>query len=316
MKVRLIALALFVAINGTALDASSYEQTQLGTYTPAQFRDYWYNHGAEISRFDLHQMRYGEIHRGDAVQVFVTEEMNPAIQVKADNHRTDNIPILKLNFVRKFFTGIYPYSIMASVFSPVDLQKYPLPLKISTSTQEWCGNVYSQMNLQKDQYRVILHSYFEKEGDRDFEVKSAIPEDAVWNIIRISPRDLPLGEFLMIPGTVYTRLVHRPPVPQKAAASLQPVAEKSLEGNPLVRYELNYPGEQRRLRIVFEKNFPYRIQQWEEAYPSINGTAGEEMPTRAFRTHTIMDAYWLHHKNKDRVLLKKLGLSAREMGNE
>jgi len=316
VKVRLIALALFVAINGTAFDASSNVQVQFGTYTPAQFRDYWYNYGAEISRFDLHQMRYGEIHRGDAVLVFVTEEMNPAIQVKADNHRPENIPILKLNFVRKFFTGIYPYSIMASIFSPVDLRKYPLPLKISTSTQEWCGNVYTQMNLQKDQYRVILHSYFEKEGDRDFEIKKAVPEDAIWNIIRIAPQDLPLGEFLMIPGTVFTRLVHRPLAPQRAAASLQPVAEKSLEGNPLVRYELNYHGEQRSLRIVFEKNFPYRIQQWEESYPGINRTASQEMTTRAVRTHTIMDAYWQHHGNKDRVLLKKLGLGAREMGSD
>ena len=316
MKVRLIILVLFMAINGTALGAASFDQTQFGTYTAVQFRDYWYNYGAEISRFDLHQMRYGEIHRGDAVLVFVTEEMNPAIQVKADNHRPENIPILKLNFVRKFFTGIYPYSIMASIFSPVDLQKYPLPLKISTSTQEWCGNVYTQMNLQKDQYRVILHSYFEKEGDQDFEIKRAIPEDAIWNIIRIAPQDLPLGEFLMIPGTVYARLVHRPPAPQTAAASLEPVTEKSLEGNPLVRYELNYPGEQRRLRIVFEKNFPYRIQQFEESYAGISGTASQEMTTRAVRTHTIMDAYWQHNRNKDRALLNKLGLGAREMGND
>ena len=83
-----------------------------------------------------------------------------------------------------------------------------------------------------------------------------------------------------------------------------------------MRYELNYPGEQRRLRIVFEKNFPYRIQQWEESYPSISGTASQEMTTRAVRTHTIMDAYWQHHRNQDRGLLKKLGLSAREMGND
>jgi hypothetical protein len=316
VKVRLITLVLLAAINGTALGATSFDQTQFGTYTSAQFRDYWYNYGAEISRFDLHQMRYGEIHRGDAVLVFVTEEMNPAIQVKADKHRQENIPILKLNFVRKFFTGIYPYSIMASIFSPVDLQKYPLPLKISTSTQEWCGNVYTQMNLQKDQYRVILHSYFEKEGDRDFEIKSAIPEDAIWNFIRIAPQDLPLGEFLMIPGTVYARLVHHSLEPQKAVAELEPVEEKSLEGNPLVRYELNLPGEQRTLRIFFEKDFPYRIQKWEESYPGLAGAAGKELTTRAVRTHTIMDAYWLHHKNKDRVFLKKLGLGAREMGNE
>ena len=40
------------------------------------------------------------------------------------------------------------------------------------------------------------------------------------------------------------------------------------------------------------------------------------MTTRAARTHTIMDAYWQHHDNKDRALLKKLGLGAREMGSD
>ena len=316
MKRRFIPLIILLSAGLCAVNVYSYDEIPFGTYTPAQFRDYWYNHGAEISRFNLHQMRYGQIHQGDAVLVFVTEEMNPAIQIKADNPGPENIPVLKLNAVRKFFTGIYPYSIMTSIFSPVDMQKYPLPLKISSSTQEWCGNVYTQMNLHNSEYRVRLHSYFEKEGDRDFEVKKYIPEDAIWNIIRIAPQDLPRGEFLMIPGTVYARLVHRPLAPQKATAGLEPVEEKSLEGNPLARYELNLPGEQRTLRIVFEKDFPYRIQKWEESYPGLTGAAAKKMTTRAVRTHTIMDAYWQHHGNKDRELLKKLGLSARKMGSD
>jgi len=316
VKYRFIALIILLSAGLWASNGYSGDGIHFGTYTSAQFRDYWYNHGAEISRFDLHQMRYGEIHQGDAVTVFVTEKMNPAIQVKADNPGPEDIPILKLSAVRKFFTGIYPYSIMTSILSPVDLKKYPLPLKISTSTQEWCGNVYTQMNLHDDEYRVRLQSYFEKEGDQDFKVKKYIPEDAVWNIIRIHPQDLPRGEFFMIPGTVYARLVHRPLAPQKATAALAPVEEKSLEGKPLVRYELNLPGEQRTLRIFFERDFPYRIHKWEESYPGLAGTPAKDLTTRAVRTHTIMDAYWLHHKNKDLKLLKKLGLSAREMGSD
>ncbi|UCD81750.1 MAG: hypothetical protein JSW26_10090 [Desulfobacterales bacterium] len=316
MNIRLITLSIFMAVWVTVIDAHSYEKMHFGTYTPAQFRDYWYNHGAEISRFNLQQVRYGDTHRGDAVLVFVTEELNPAIQIKADHPGSENIPVLKLNAVRKFFTGIYPYSIMSSIFSPVDMQKYPLPLKISSSTQEWCGHVYTQMNLHNNEYRVRLHSYFEKEGDRDFKVKNSVPEDAVWNMIRIAPNNLPQGEFFMIPGTVYARLVHRPLEPQKATARLDPVEGKSLDGKPLVGYELTLPGEQRTLRIVFEKVFPYRIQEWEESYPGLSGTGAKVMTTRAVRTHTIMNAYWQHHSNKDRVLLKKLGLSAREMGTD
>ena len=316
MKIRLIFIIVTMLVCVIANKAHSYEKINFTGYTRNQFRDYWYSQGAEISRFSLEQVRYGEIHKGDAVLVFVTEEFNPAIQIKADKSRPDNVPVLKLNFVRKFFTGIYPYSILTSVFSPVDVRNYPLPMKISSSTQEWCGHAYTQLNLNDDRYRVRMHSYFEKEGDQDFRLKSYVPEDAIWNMIRIAPDTLPLREFLLIPGTVYARLAHRQLAPRKAVATLKKIAGKSLENNPLVRYEIGIPAEQRTLRIVFEEKFPYRIQKWEESYRSMAAMGGKLMTTRAVRTHTILDPYWQHHRNQDRVMLKKLGLNAREMGKE
>ena len=316
MKTRLIVIFVTVVVCVVANKVHSYEKINFTGYTQNEFRDYWYNQGAEISRFSLEQVRYGEIHQGDAILVFVTEELNPAIQVKADHSRPENIPILKLNSVRKFFTGIYPYSILTSVFSPVDTQTYPLPLKISSSTQEWCGHAYTQLNLNDDRYRVRMHSYFEKEGDQDFKIKSYAPEDAIWNMIRIDPNNLPLGKFSLIPGTVHVRLAHRPLVPQEAVAALETVAEKSLESIPLARYEVMIPAEQRTLRIYFEKKFPYRIQKWEETFRSMAATGLTDMTTRATRSHTIMDPYWQHHRNQDRGMLKKLGLNAREMGKE
>ena len=45
-----------------------------------QFQNYWYPHGAEISRYRLEQARYGDIHSGDAVLIFVTESMDPKLQ--------------------------------------------------------------------------------------------------------------------------------------------------------------------------------------------------------------------------------------------
>jgi hypothetical protein len=315
MKIRYNLLIILLTVGLSAGSVYSNDVNHFGTYTPDQFRDYWYNHGAEISRFTLQQMRYGEIHEGDAVLVFVTEEVNPALQVKADYPGPENVPILKLNAVRKFFTGIYPYSIMTSVFSPVDVLKYPLPIKITSSSQEWCGHVFTQMNLSDDEYRVRVHSYFEKEGDRDFKIKNYVPEDAIWTRMRIAPNDLPQGEFFIIPGTVYTRLAHRPLRPQKAIAAFDAVSIKSLEGRPMVRYEIIFPAEQRTLRIFFEKEFPYRIQKWEDSYRGLAAMGAKVMTTRAIRTHTIMDAYWQHHGNRDRALLKKLGLGARELGN-
>jgi hypothetical protein len=313
LKIRLILICGAILFGLIAIEAQSYQRTDISAYAPNEFRDYWYSRGAEISRFSLEQVRYGEIHQGDAILVFVTEEMNPTIQIKADRSRPGNIPVLKLNAVRKFFTGIYPYSILTSVFSPLDVKNFPLPLKISSSAQEWCGHAYTQLNLMDDQYRIRVHSYFEKEGDQDFKIKSYVPEDAIWNLIRIAPGTLPLGEFFLIPGTVHARLAHRPLEPRKAVATLAEGVGKSLEHVPLVRYEVNVSAEQRILRIFFEKKFPYRIQKWEETYRSMAATGENLLTTRAIRSHTIMDPYWQHHRNKDRVMLKKLGLNAREM---
>ena len=310
-----IILTIFILAGLSAAVAYADKLLQFGTHTQDQFQDYWYNHGAELSRFSLRQMRYGEIHEGDAVLVFVTEKMNSDTQIKADHPGAQDIAILKLNAVRKFFTGIYPYSIMTSIFAPVDVQNYPLPLKISSSTQEWCGHAYTQMNLNENEYRVRMHSYFEGEGDGDFDVQKVIPEDALWTLIRLDPGSLPRGEFSMIPGTVYARLAHRPVAAQKAVANLTPSDEKSLEGNPLVIYEINFPDEERTLRIYFEKEFPHRIQQWHEIYKGLIGMGAKALTTRATRTHTIMEPYWKHHANKDRSRLEGLGLSAREMGD-
>jgi hypothetical protein len=311
---RLLLILLLLSV-WPAAGVLAAERPPFGSYTDDEFRDYWYNRGAEISRFTLQQARYGEIHGGDAVLVFVTEPMNPAIQIKADERRPENIPILKLNATRKFFTGIYPYSVMTSVFAPLDTGQYPLPLKISTSVQEWCGHIYTQMNLRDDVYRIQMHSYFEEEGDQAFTLERTIPEDALWTLMRIAPQNLPQGTFRMIPGTVYARLMHRPLMPRRAEATMALSNEKSVEGNRLVRYEVTFPEEKRTLRIFFEQDFPYRIQQWEEANPGLRRGAAPIMTTRAVRTHTLMIASWQHNGNQDRGLLKKLGLAAREMGS-
>ena len=47
-----------------------------------EFKDYWYSGEAELTRYELEQARYGEIHRGDAVLIFVTEDFRTDKQVK------------------------------------------------------------------------------------------------------------------------------------------------------------------------------------------------------------------------------------------
>jgi len=312
MKYRMIVFFILLSIFLAATAGFASGPTPIGTHTPQEFKNYWFSSRAEISRFSLDQARYGETHSGDAVFVFVTETMNPQKQVKADNPGAGDIPVLKLNAVRKFFTGMYPYSVMTSVFAPVDSGKYPLPLKISASTQEWCGHVYLQMNLRGDEYRVATHSYFEKEGDQEFGLKTVLPEDALWTRIRIAPDTLPQGEFSIIPSATYTRFAHRPLKSVDVVGTLTSTQKTSLEGVPLVRYDVRFKNIDRTIRIYFERAFPYRIQSWEDTHRA-TGRAPKVVTTRATRTHTLMIDYWKRHGNKDRAILKQLGIPPREL---
>jgi hypothetical protein len=233
--------------------------------------------------------------------------LNPETRIKADRPGPLDVPVLKLNATRKFYTGIYPYSIMTSTFTPVDPDE-GLPMKISTSVQEWCGHVYIQLTLEGGRYRVRTHSYFESDGESRYEMAPVIPEDALWNRIRIAPADLPVGRFPIIPGTLFSRFAHQTLDEETAVGRVSAGEGRSLEGNPLLRYEIRYPDGRRRLAIVFEKAFPHRVQRWEETQPGLDG---ELLTTRAERTHTLMIDYWNHHAPRDRDLLQKLGLTAR-----
>ena len=92
------------------------------------FNDYWYAGTAELSRYELEQARYGELHPGEAVMVFVSEPFDINKQVKSDNSE-NTTGVLKLNFMRKFNTGIYPYSTMSSTFSPIDIKQFSTTTK-------------------------------------------------------------------------------------------------------------------------------------------------------------------------------------------
>lgn len=268
--------------------------------------DYWYQGKAEISRFTLEQNRYKDVHPGEAILIFVTEDFLTDKQVKNERYENPNsTPILKNNFLRKFTTGIYDYSIMTSVFTPVETRKYPQTLKVTSSSQEWCGQTFMQLNFRKNAYRMQLHSYFEAEGDQDKKVSYAMLEDELLNRIRMNPASLPTGDFEMYPSTTYARLKHTSFEPQAVKASLSDYQGDTFTGNNLQSYKVAFPDLNRELEIVFEKKSPYKIAGWKDRYPSAFDQQVRE--TIAKRTHLIMSDYWNKNSLEDHELRSELG---------
>ena len=58
-----------------------------------QFKEYWYQGKAEITSYDLEQARYGELHKGHAVLVFVTEEFRLKKIERLEKIGSDHFPI-------------------------------------------------------------------------------------------------------------------------------------------------------------------------------------------------------------------------------
>jgi hypothetical protein len=269
-----------------------------GESAASSFADYWFAGKAELSRYALEQARYGEIREGDAVLIFVTEDFLPDKQVKSeggDRAKTGALPVLKLNYTKTFETGLYPYSIMTSVFTPLETGGRPRTLKTSTSVQEWCGHTWLQLNLRGEEYRLTGHSYFESEADEAFSLPARWLEDEIWTRTRLAPASLPTGEVEVIPGGQQSRLRHRRPAVETARASLRD------NGDGSSTYTLEYAAAGRTLAIRFESSFPHGILGWEERDRGA-------LTTRATRTHVMREAYWRLNRNADAPRRADLGL--------
>lgn len=239
------------------------------------FKKHWFDGFAEINSYELTQSRYGQQRKGKAVLIFVTEDFLAKEQVKANQKSKTTIPVLKSNRTKSFLTGIYPYSIMSSSFSSLK-KKHPL-IKTVASIQEWCGQSYLQLNAREKENTLVSHSYFEGEADQNLKLPKTVSEDELWNLIRLNPKNLPQGEFILLPSLEIIRLNHIEAKAVKATASLE-------GGN----YTLYIPSLQRSLSIHFDQNFPYTIEGWEEKYDH----KGEQYTSTAKRINTERRQYW------------------------
>lgn len=287
---------------------SDTSQPEAGTNPNAEafvpgpdFNAYWYAGKAELNSYELQQARYGEIHSGDAVLMFVTEDFDTKTHTKAEN---GGVPVLKVNFDKKFLTGVYPYSMLMTAASPIDVNRNPHAITVTGSVQEWCGHTFTQFNLEGNSYQFTGHSYFPGEGDETKKMDVMWMEDEIWTRLRINPESLPTGEFSMMPGVFYLRLRHQPLQAVKVTASLG----NASDGTAAKEYSISYKDGSRNLAIQFESEFPYKILGWTESYTSGWGQGAQKLTTTARLKKSIQLDYWSRNSNADRKLREQLDL--------
>jgi hypothetical protein len=285
---------LFCTKNNSQEIKTSQLSIQKGKDKHPDFAKYWYNGTAEITSYELLQSRYGETRKGTAVNIFVTENFLPEKQVKADYQNDSNIPVLKLNATKNFVTGIYPYSLMTSTFTPTSLSKNAI--KISYSSQEWCGNTFIQLNNRKA-YEIDFRSYFETNADKDISLEKTPLENDFWNLLRINPKAIKTGNYKIIPSFEYLALQHKEIKPYTAEVTLT-------KKEAYLEFSIVYKGLNRKLTITIEDKAPYLIESWEESFSK----RGITFTNSAKKIKTIQSPYWSEKGEKGLQLRKELGL--------
>jgi hypothetical protein len=277
---------------------------------PASAQDFWKHWGdgkAELDGYTLKQPRYGRLRSGTAVLVFVTEDFSDSLRVKADPGKhpaSDVYPVLKLNAVRDFQTGIYDYNVMTSTFLRV-APGWPVA-KVSFSSQEWCGHVWHQVVPRGGRLAGLFHSYFDGEADGTDDLafpEGGVLEDALpillrgWNGEYLKPGENRVVPFL--PSLLWARLHHRPLAWTKAKVT-RGAASRPLSV-PAGRFDVTTyaveVADGRQLGFEIEAAPPFRLVRQ-------TGPDGEEL---ALRGSTRL-SYWLLNGPGGEQHLRKLGL--------
>lgn len=264
-----------------------------------QFSKYWYQGKAEINVFDLQQSRYGQIRPGKAVMIFVTEDFSKSKQVKLDNPEdrpSDAQKVLKLNMTREFITGVYPYHTMLSVFTPVYDEVWSP--KLTGSVTEWCGQSFTQLNFKSGKYNTKQFSYFESDGDVEAKIAAAAEEE-IFNLIRLNPNLVEMGNRILIPSLLFQRFAHIPLKAESATVSKREVGSNQAE------IEVAYSEIGRKLIVRFNQFFPYEIVAFQEVWTKADG---KQEVTTATRTNMQLLPYWQQNERVFEPLRKDLGL--------
>ena len=267
------------------------------------FWTHWGDGKAELNGYRLTVSRYGQSRSGTAVMVFVTEPFSRARKVKVDRYdanNSDHFTALKLNFVRKFQTGIYDYSVMSSIFA--DPTARFAPVKTSFSSQEWCGHVYEETHFDPKGTKVRTDSYFEGETRTTTLEPGLWPEENlfIWarGLMSNGPADMKPAKISILGSAFVRRLRHLPARPIETALDWSAPMTLTVPAGSFTARRLSWrrqTGESCTLDIEVAR--PHRVLGW----ACSDGEKGE-------LTGTTRLPYWRTAQEGDEKLLRDLGL--------
>ncbi len=291
-----------------------FAPTALAPSRDPDFGAWWHDDRAELDGYRLTVQRYGHPRVGRAAMIVVTEPFSDSKHVKLDDPsraKLDVLPVIKMNLVRSFQTGIYDYATNLSLFVREDDLA---PVKEAFSSSEWCGQVYEESDFRRGQMSDRVASYFEGEsGSSSHEVpRDGVIEDQLFLLLRgLRGTWLPAGTKRAMPflaSPFWRRLAHQRL--DWAMATIEHLAEPATVKVPAGAFACDVyvvrTPDGRSGRFDVERAYPRRIVRWQWTPPAngapLGGTDAGEL------TGSTRAPYWKEHDPGAERELPKLGL--------
>ncbi|WP_304064400.1 hypothetical protein [Pedobacter glucosidilyticus] len=178
MKHILIILALFCFSCNEKAQTQEKKRDQFAAIS-SNFNQDWANQNhwddglAEVAVYEATRTIYGKVRSFDYTYITVSEDFNKAFRVKTDDYQLKDLyKVLKVNAFARIPTDNYPYHLLTSMFF---LRENALNLdKMTTSSQEWCGNTFKEYLQDHKGFNLTYHSYWDTEGDGETKIAAGI----------------------------------------------------------------------------------------------------------------------------------------------
>ena len=281
----------------------------------ATFWDTWGDGFAEVNTYQLLIPHGGEAREGESIMIFVSETFSERQRVKSDpgrNPRTDEFPVMKLNWQKNFQTGIYDYSEMLSSFlglAPIAGRPEGALAKASFSRQEWCGHTFAQALFDHNRIRISGASYFDGDADLTQSIQgpvTGLSEDALAFWARgMAPPYLEPGDSKAVPFLTSLRSARDAHQPMAwSRINLTRNATLQTVDSPAGEFEVETYTAQlangKGFVFFVEKDAPYRIIRWQFT----SGEAAELVASERVK-------YWELTRPGGEDALRSLGLEPR-----
>lgn len=163
----IVALALFGVPATTpcyADDTSSTITLRQAINSEYYMTPFWDDGKAEVARYRATRVIYGAQRQHETILITVSEDFDTATYTKAEPPygETALLPVIKFTIIATIQTPNYPYHFMTTSF--IERDDPTTPVKLSTSSQEWCGVTSRVFERWTVASRERFQSYWQTEG--------------------------------------------------------------------------------------------------------------------------------------------------------